>query len=898
MNFNKIKEKIPIIVILLSSILLTILLHISGAFSYIELKLYDFRFGLRGAISGTPLYMDTKLPSAEYFIDENDNNTYDKDIDTFNTEGVGCWDEEDCIDPCEDDMVCHNQQCVEYTECHDINQNGKWDKGLDVVLVEIDDETYEYLNEPYPYKRSIWGNAIRNLTNAGAKVITIDIEFDKPDHQIENLKRNLSKEELSKVNYIDGDKHLSESIRFAKENGTDVILAYKIATDKDRVPSRYRAMPHKSLITSKDTPYAALVDIEGGIDGIHRLYPIFHAISYADTSKYYTLAVSSVLRYLDVETDPKPIIDKENYIFNVGPLNIPVYGKSQLFLMNYYGPSSHSFKTFRKYPLVNILDTENYLIGDEYSAYCLDDWDEIDSRYSNKEDCERNEEYRWTTEYDSNWMDQYINPDHPLYFRFKDNNPFKGKIVYIGTSLAEHHDFKNTPFLNYKGGTFPTPGMEVHANATQQLIDSNYIQYPLGKLAGDNEYFLIHFLIIIFLVLITLIIVTRLEPIPGFLFASSLLFIWFSLSIGLFLHDYFWLIKFMYNSIFEIPWGINMPSYNESAVIPVVFPMAAIIIPYGINLSYNLILENNNKKFLKDSFGQYISPDLIDQMFDEKKEPKLGGDPGYHSMLFSDIASFSTFSEKLEAESLLSLLNEYLTTMTNILVENKGTLDKYIGDAIVAFYGAPVELDNHEYRACLTALEMEKKLSGLRVKWKAEGDKWPKIVHNMQHRIGINAGHIVVGNMGSEMKMNYTMTGDKVNLTARLESSAKQLGIVIQVSDTIYNKVKDNFIFRDLGKVVVVGRNQSLNTYELICKKGEEDKNTVELLRIFHLGLEEYMNQNWDKAIELFEKSSKLEENFEARKTNPSKVFIDRSRNFKENPPPKNWDGDYSLQSK
>ena len=186
------------------------------------------------------------------------------------------------------------------------------------------------------------------------------------------------------------------------------------------------------------------------------------------------------------------------------------------------------------------------------------------------------------------------------------------------------------------------------------------------------------------------------------------------------------------------------------------FPTAAIVIPYGINLSYNLILENNNKKFLKDSFGQYISPDLIDQMFDEKKEPKLGGDLGYHSMLFSDIASFSTFSEKLKAESLLGLLNEYLTAMTNILVDNKGTLDKYIGDAIVAFYGAPIEINNHEYRACITALNMEKKLSELRSKWKSEGDKWPDIVHNMQHRIGINAGKIVVGNMGSKMKMNYT----------------------------------------------------------------------------------------------------------------------------------------------
>ena len=360
---------------------------------------------------------------------------------------------------------------------------------------------------------------------------------------------------------------------------------------------------------------------------------------------------------------------------------------------------------------------------------------------------------------------------------------------------------------------------------------------------------------------------------------------------------YYFLGK-IYNSFSSNPWAINIPGNNESAIIPVIFPAASVLIPYGINLSYKLIVESNNKRFLKESFGAYISPDLIDQMFDEKQEPKLGGDPGYHTMMFSDIASFSTFSEKLEAESLLNLLNEYLTAMTNILIENKGTLDKYIGDAIVAFYGAPIDIDDHEYLACKTAIEMNKKLEALRKKWKAEGEKWPKIVHNMQHRIGINAGKIVVGNMGSEMKLNYTMTGDQVNLTARLESSAKQLGIVVQVGENIYNKVKNRFTFRDLGKVIVVGRNQSLNVYELISIAGEEDKKTAKLLKLFHEGLDFYHSQNWDKAISAFENSSKYEDMFDGRKTNPSKVFIERSQRLKKNPPGDNWDGSYALDSK
>ena len=866
MSYKNIKEYIPIFLIFIGSIAFTFILHLSGSFSYLEMKLYDFRFSLRGAISGSLLYnQEAKLPSPEDYIDSNDNKRWDTN-----------------------------------EEFDDYNQNGVWDDGLDVVLVEIDDESYEYLNEPRPYSRSVWAKAVRNLSKAGAKVITVDIEFDKPDHQIENLKNFLNKDDLNKINFIDGDIDLLEAIRFAKTNGTEVILASKVAYDKDRNPSTYRVVPHPRIIESDQTPYIAQVDIGKDIDGIQRMYPIFNKVNLADTNFYYSLAVSSVLRFKNIKEDQKPIIDKVNYSINVGDgIDIPVYGKQQYFLINYYGPRSHSFKTFRKYPLVNILDTRNYLIGNLDSAYCYDSFmEEPDLTYTSRAACEDQEDYQWTTDYDSDWMDMYINPAHELYFVMKDKNPFKDKIVYIGTSLAEDHDFKDTPFLNYQDGKFPMPGVEVHANATQQILDENYISYPMGKLTKESDYYISHLLIVAILTLLTLLVVTRLEPFSGFLFVAVELILWFSYSIGLFFNDYIWIIKMLYNFMATSPWAINMPGLHESAIVPVIFPAASILVPYGINLSYKLIIESNNKRFLKESFGAYISPDLIDQMFDEKQEPKLGGDPGYHTMMFSDIASFSTFSEKLEAESLLNLLNEYLTAMTNILIKNKGTLDKYIGDAIVAFYGAPIEIKDHEYLACKTALSMDKKLNELRKKWKNEGERWPEIVHNMQHRIGINAGKIVVGNMGSEMKLNYTMTGDQVNLTARLESSAKQLGITIQVGENIYEKVKDRFIFRDLGKVIVVGRNQSLNVYELISSVGEKDDNITTLLDLFHEGLDLYYKQDWDNAIKSFKKSDKYEEKYIGRKTNPSQVFIKRSEEFKKNPPGKDWDGTYALDSK
>ena len=248
-------------------------------------------------------------------------------------------------------------------------------------------------------------------------------------------------------------------------------------------------------------------------------------------------------------------------------------------------------------------------------------------------------------------------------------------------------------------------------------------------------------------------------------------------------------------SIFTVMIWIIFSYYqflNELIMVDMVRPIIAIISTYIGFFLYNFLIAEKDKRFLKNTFGTYISPELIDQMYENKEEPQLGGNEGYHTAFFTDIQSFSGFSEKLSAPDLVELLNDYLTEMTDILLANKGTLDKYIGDAIVAFYGAPAPVQDHEYWGCLTAIKMQERLAQLRTKWQSEGDRWPQIVHNMQNRIGINSGPMVTGNMGSSMRMNYTMMGDTVNLAARLEASAKQYGIYIQVAEETYENVKIN----------------------------------------------------------------------------------------------------------
>jgi adenylate cyclase len=330
-------------------------------------------------------------------------------------------------------------------------------------------------------------------------------------------------------------------------------------------------------------------------------------------------------------------------------------------------------------------------------------------------------------------------------------------------------------------------------------------------------------------------------------------------------------------------------------------PILTIVLTYTAVMVYRYITEEKDRKFLQSTFKQYLSPDLIDIMYKNKQQPQLGGDEGIRTAYFTDIQGFSTFSEKLGSPTrLVELLNEYLTVMTDTLLEHYGTLDKYEGDAIIAFFGAPMAMPDHAAAACATALDMQRKLGELRAKWVSEGDKWPKIVHEMRMRIGVNSGPIVTGNMGSRVRMNYTMMGDAVNLAARLESAAKQYGVYIMMSGATYDLVKDKYEARQLDKITVVGKSEPVVVYELLSEKGALEPNIQKLVQLYQQGLDNFYTQSWDKAIELFTESEKLEPYREiaAKRMSPSANFILLCKAYKENPPGPGWDGVNKLTSK
>ena len=434
---------------------------------------------------------------------------------------------------------------------------------------------------------------------------------------------------------------------------------------------------------------------------------------------------------------------------------------------------------------------------------------------------------------------------------------FVGKKLYYGLTATGTSDLNPMPF----DPRYPMVGL--HANALNTILD-NKIIHEVPKIQ-----------------------VTLIIGIIGLLLAfgvPALSAAMGGLATAVIIGGYAWLSFWLFT--------------NQQVWLDMVGPLSTLLIGYlGITV-YNYIQEEKNKNFLKESFGTYVSPELIDQMYESGEEPSLGGEEGYHTAFFTDIQSFSAFSEKLTASELVALLNQYLTDMTDVLLENNGTLDKYIGDAIVAFYGAPIDVDDHEYWACKTAIEMQDKLAVLRDGWVAEGDRWPEIVHNMQNRIGISSGQMVTGNMGSEARMNYTMMGDNVNTAARLESSAKQYGIYIQIADSTYQSVKDKVVVRDLDNVVVMGKNEPVKVWELISEVGQEPEQYKKILPAYHEALDLYKNQEWSKAIEAFKASDALEDMFGGRKTNPSRIYIPRCEHYLENPPGDDWDGVWTLTSK
>ena len=437
----------------------------------------------------------------------------------------------------------------------------------------------------------------------------------------------------------------------------------------------------------------------------------------------------------------------------------------------------------------------------------------------------------------------YVGPANTFkYYSFKDviaqkysSDEFKNKIVFIGASAQTLNDNHFVP--TSKG--MAMPGVEIHANALNTMLTKTYIETEAP-------------IYVVFSILVSTILIALLIMYfkPKITIISSIIFliIYFFLAINLF---------------------------SQGIILNLIYVPITIIISI---ISFNLIayiFEKQHKQQVIGAFEKYVSKDVVKEIIQNPTQIKFGGEKKKLTILFTDIRDFTSISESMTPEDLVKMLNDYLSSMTNIIMENRGLVDKFIGDAIMAFWGAPLDNSNSEKDACITALAMTESLHDF--------NKTKNL--NIKIGIGINSGEAVVGNLGSKQRFDYTAIGDDVNTASRYEGLTKQYGIGILVGEKTYERVKNEFLFREVDFVAVKGKKKFTKIYELLKENSQNKK----LVKEFSTALEEYRKQNWDEAKKLFEK---IEEDM------PSEIFMHRCDEFKENPPGKDWKGEYIFKTK
>ncbi len=427
---------------------------------------------------------------------------------------------------------------------------------------------------------------------------------------------------------------------------------------------------------------------------------------------------------------------------------------------------------------------------------------------------------------------------------------FKGKIVLIGAISAGTYDLKSSPLSEIY------PGVEVQATAIDNLLNDQHVDQAT---AGE----------------------TAIAAMIGAMMCALLVLLprktqWKVLgaAVGIAAVVGLALLMFRRQSI----WWLPMSS-----------PLAALLLSTLGALAWSYYTEDRNRRLIVKAFGQYVSPAVVAEIEKDPTRIRLTGDRHVMTVLFTDIEGFTSLSEKLEDERLTELLNYYFDEMEPLVFDRNGTLDKYIGDAIMSFWNAPLPQPDHAYRACRTALAMEQR----------ERDIQPELVRmgaeRCVTRIGVNTGPMVVGDMGSRSRFNYTVLGDSVNLGARLEGANKFYGSRILISETTAVLVKDRFLVRKLDVLQVKGKKKPMPVYELLGEIGTSDQEPaiIDRCKRYEAAWELYRQQKWDDA------EAALQALLSQHPTDkPAAMLLARVGELRSNPPGEGWDGVYVAKGK
>ncbi|HTH45569.1 MAG TPA: adenylate/guanylate cyclase domain-containing protein, partial [Oxalicibacterium sp.] len=413
------------------------------------------------------------------------------------------------------------------------------------------------------------------------------------------------------------------------------------------------------------------------------------------------------------------------------------------------------------------------------------------------------------------------------------------KIVLVGTTIPGLYDLRATPVSpNY-------PGVEIHANIIESILDSAFLQRPDFSLAYD-------FLQVVLVGLLLAILLPMLGPFPAFLLAGGS-----ALAIA----------------------GLNFWLYqSDYLVLPMATALLLILMLFVVNLAWSYLFEFRNRHAMVHLFGEYVAPELVAEMAANPKNYSMESESRELTVLFSDVRGFTTISETLPPGELREYINAYLTAMSEDIRGNRGTLDKYIGDAVMAFWGAPVPLANHAALAVASALTMQQTVVRLNADFAKRN--WPPL----HIGVGLNTGEMRVGDMGSQVRRAYTVMGDAVNLGSRLESITKVYGVGIIVGVGTRNAAPD-YAYRELDRVRVKGKNEPVPIFEPLGLNSELDATARSVLDQWHEALAHFRAQRWDDAEPLL---------LTLQSTQPHPLYalyLQRIDTYRHHPLPADWDG-------
>jgi adenylate cyclase len=716
-----------------------------------------------------------------------------------------------------------------------------------IVIVDIDQRAQEVLGR-WPFPRSHFATMLDVLREDGARVVSFDITFTKPDETVQplrDLRARLEKQQkegvrvdprlLAEVDQLvrdaDHDQKFADAIRrFGK-----VVLGNFFLSEADLKGIDEETLTrYANLLAYFPFPQARAVRPSVGDEFFLNLIQQYETLNMLPRGAQANIEVlTDALRgetagtgFFNVHTDPDGVVRRAT-------LAIP-YGRSKdrKEWDLYASIDVQAIRFFLDLPLEKIILNfdEVGIASIEFGASIAVKPDQVGRMMINYQGPTGS--YKYVS------IADVVNKNFPP-------DTFKDKIVLVGATATGIGDLRVTPY-----GRLDYPGVEIHANVIDNILNQKFLVRGAEQELSDL-FFILFF------------------GIPVGIWLALAQPRWMALSLLL-------LLPFM---------GVVHWAFTQGWWLNFLVPAATLIANSSLVALYRVLVEEREKRKVRGAFGQYLSPEVIRRLLENPELVKPRKTE--ITTMFSDIRGFTSISEKLDAQELAELLNGYLGDMTRITFRSQGTLDKYIGDAVMAFWGAPFEEPDHAKKACRAALEMMDRVRELQKEW--EERQLPKL----DIGIGINSGVASVGNMGSDLRYGYTAMGDSVNLASRLEGLNKEYGTHIIISESTYAAGRaPDFLFRELDLIRVKGKLQPVTIYELVGFR-DGGRELFDLLELFSKGRAAYKRRDWRQAHGYFEKILQRWPD-----DGPSMVFYQRCEEYLLEEPEDTWDGVYVMKHK